>query len=147
MNKRISFEDNIYILLARIKMVQDLLALDIDPALFLDKTLEDIDFIDATLQALHVQMQENPRLIEREDLLNHLSELEWQFSQALSGFLNSRGTISVQEFPAIKDKMMILRTRSLDRHKSAETEAVAAGDFSEATVVSSDELSELLKDF
>jgi hypothetical protein len=147
MNKRINFEDNIYILLARIKMIRDLLALDTDPGLFLDKTLEDIDFIDATLQALQAQMQENLRLIEREELLNHLSELEMQFAQALSGFLDSEGTISAREYPAIRDKMAILRTRSLDRRKMSENSAVAIGSFSEAPVVSSDELNELLKDF
>jgi hypothetical protein len=147
MNKRINFEDNIYIVLARIKMIQDLLALDTDPELFLDKTLEDIDFIDATLQAFQIQMKENLRLIEHEELLDHLSELEFQFSRALSEFLNSEWTISAQKYPAIRDKMSILRTRSLDRRKTAEIASAATGDFSMAPVVSSDELNELLKDF
>jgi hypothetical protein len=147
MNKRINFEDNIYVLLTRIKLIQDLLALDTDPELFLDKTLEDIDFIDATLQALQVQMQENLRLIEREELMNHLSELEMQFSQALAGFLNSQGTISAQAYPAIRDKITILRTRSFERRKIAKTASEASEGLSEAPVVSSDELNELLKDF
>ncbi|AEF80258.1 hypothetical protein [Leadbettera azotonutricia] len=147
MNRQINFEDNIYITLVRIKLIRDLFALDTDPGLFLDKTLEDIDFIDATLQALQAQMQERLRFIEREELLNHLAELELQFSQALSEFLNSKGTVSAQEFPAIRDKITILRTRSLDRRKTSENAAVSIADFSEGPAVSSDELNELLKDF
>ncbi|MDR0718667.1 MAG: hypothetical protein LBF78_03450 [Treponema sp.] len=145
MRKRTNFEDNIFILLARIRMIRDLFALDTDPELFLDKTMEDIDFIDDTLSGLLAGLIENQRLIEREELLNHLSELEWQFSQALSEFLNGEGTVSAQEFPALRDKINILRTRCFERRKTAESSGASAGSTPEEPLVSSDELNELLK--
>jgi hypothetical protein len=145
MIKRINFEDNIYILLGRIRMIRDLLVLDADPDLFLDKTLEDINFIDNVLKTLLSGLLENQYLLEREELLSHISELEWQFSRLLSDVLNGQGSISVQSFPSIRDRIMLLRTRSLERRKTAENAGSAAGNSHEEPVVSSDELNELLK--
>jgi hypothetical protein len=144
MNKRINFEDNIYVILGRIRMIRDLLALDADPELFLEKALEDIDFIDATLKILLSGLLENQYLIEREELFSHISELEWQFSQILGNFLNSQGNISVQE-PSLRDKIAILRARSLERRRTAENAGTATGSIPEEPVVSSDEISELLR--
>ena len=144
MNKRLNFEDNIYVLLSRIRMIRDLLVLDADPSLFMDKTMDDIEFIDNTLGKLLMRLMENQRLIEREELLNHLSELEWQFSQILSEFLNDERSLSVKEFPVFKDKIMILRTHSLERRKMAE-KTESGGKTSEEPLVSSNELNELLK--
>ncbi|MDR1566687.1 MAG: hypothetical protein LBS48_05330 [Treponema sp.] len=144
MNKRINFEDNIYATLGRIRMIRDLLALEADPELFLDKTLEDIDFIDSTLRILLSGLLENQYLIEREELLSHISELEWQFSQILGNFLNTQGNIAAQE-PSLRDRIAILRTRSLERRRTAENAGAAAGSIPEEPVVSSDEISELLR--
>jgi hypothetical protein len=147
MNKKVNFEDNIFILANRIRMLRDLFNLDADPDLFLEKTLDDIDFITQALTALLRQLLENQRFIERAELFHHLEELEWQFSQVLSDFMDSRGTFSIQSYPEIVEKIRILRSRSLERRKTAETAGGASEGQAGEPVVSSDELSELLKEY
>lgn len=147
MNKRINFEDNIFILNGRIRMIRDLLVLDTDPDLFLEKTIEDIDFIDKTLEALLENLSENKRLLERDVEFDNLSDLEWQFTQVLSDFLDSSGNISAAQFPVLKGKISILRKRSQDRQKAGENSRAQAEPSLSEPVVSSLELSELLKDF
>jgi hypothetical protein len=146
MTKHINFEDNIFILNVRLRMIRDLLALDADPGLFLDKTIDDIEFIDYILDALLTILMENSRLLERGEELDNLSNLEWQFSRVLSDFFNSSGTISAARFPVIREKIMLLRNRGAERRKTIEKGQNDGGKTTEP-LVSSDELSELLKDF
>jgi hypothetical protein len=147
MNKRVNFEDNIFILMNRIRMLRDLFSLDADPDLFLEKTLDDVDFIAQALTMLLQQLLENRRFIERSELFHYFEELEWQFSQALSDFINNRGTISVQDYPAIVEKLRILHSRSQERRRNAETAGGTPESQAGEPVVSSDELSELLKEY
>jgi hypothetical protein len=147
MNKRINFEDNIFILNVRIRMIRDILVLDADPDLFLEKTMEDIDFIDSTLGALLGNLIENKRLLERDAEFDNLSDLEWQFSQMLVEFLNGGGNISAAQFPMLKGKIAMLRKNSQDRKKAIDDARSPGEPARNEPVVSSLELSELLKDF
>jgi hypothetical protein len=147
MNKRINFEDNIFILNGRIRMIRDLLILDTDPDLFLEKTIEDIDFIDKTLETLLENLIENKRLLERDVEFDNLSDLEWQFAQVLSDFLHSPGNISAAQFPVLKGKISMLRKRGQDRQKAMEKSRIQTEPSLSEPVVSSLELGELLKDF
>jgi hypothetical protein len=147
MNKQVNFEDNIFILMNRIRMLRDLFSVDADPELFLEKTLDDIDFISQALTLLLRQLLENQRFIERSGLFHYLEELEWQFSQVLSVFMSSQGTISAQEYPAIVEKIRILQSRSQERRRTAETAGGVSGNQAGEPVVSPDELSELLKEY
>ncbi|MDR1862804.1 MAG: hypothetical protein LBQ67_02670 [Treponema sp.] len=148
MNKRVNFEDNIFVLMSRIRMLRDLFTLDANPELFLEKTLDDVDFITKVLTMLLQELLENQRFIDRAGLFNCLAELEWQFSQILSDFMNNQGTMSVREYPALIDKIRILGSRSLERRKTAEISGQAASEGqAEEPVVSPAELSELLKEY
>ena len=147
MNKRVNFEDNIFILLMRIRMIRDTITLDAEPELFLEKTLDDICFTDHSLRIFLDYLMENSRLIEREELLDQFCEVEKHFSQALQEFLIHEGSLSIQEIGTIKEKLAVLRNSSLERRKTAENlgslESTSAG----SPIVSSDELTELLKAF
>ena len=147
MNKRVNFEDNIFILMMRIRMVRDAITLDADPELFLEKTLDDICFTDHSLKILLEYLLENSRLIEREELLDHFSEAERLFSQVIQELLVHEGTLSVQEIPSIKEKLIIIRNASLERRKNAENLGSLETSTSGSPIVSSDELTELLKAF
>jgi hypothetical protein len=147
MNKRINFEDNIFILNGQIRMIRDLLILDTDPDLFLEKTIGDIDFIDKTLEALLGNLIENKRLLERDAEFDNLADLEWQFTQVLSDFLDSSGNISAAQFPILKGKITVLRKRSQERQRAMENSRNQAEPLLSEPVVSSLELSELLKEF
>ena len=146
MNKQIHFEDNIFILMIRLRMIRDVITLNADPELFLEKTLDDIYFADHTLKILLRHLQENPRLIEREEVLEHLAELEWEFSLVLKEMLKNSGNISIQEIPSIREKLLALEENSRERRKTAQNLG-PINSMPDETVVSPDELNELLKAF
>ncbi|MDR1586510.1 MAG: hypothetical protein LBS57_03535 [Treponema sp.] len=143
MNKHINFEDNIFILNVRIRMIHDTLTIEADPGLFLEKTLDDLEFISGVLDALLANLIENVKFIERNSEFNNLSDLEWQFDQLLTRFCNGRDGISAVQYPGIQEKLLLLKSRSAARRKTIDGSNVS-GEQTEP-VVSSDELSELLK--
>jgi hypothetical protein len=146
MNKRINFEDNIFILNVRIRMIQDMLILDTDPELFLEKTMDDAEFINTGLEALLGQLLENERLIERDEQLYNLRETEKRFLELLSNLESGRGSISGSRFPVICPRIAQVRESSALRRKTIEEYADRNLKTSvESMVVSSDELHELLK--
>ncbi|MDR1411326.1 MAG: hypothetical protein LBI91_03885 [Spirochaetaceae bacterium] len=147
MNKRINFEDNIFILNTRIRVVRDLLLLEADPGFFLEKTLNDLEFIGNTLSALFDNLVTNKKYIERNEQLHNLLETERSLSEVLQTILSGDGAFSAGKFPAIRDRISPVLNRSQDRYKtieglSFEKPAAAAME----PVVSRDELNELLKD-
>ncbi|GHV64969.1 hypothetical protein AGMMS49587_18410 [Spirochaetia bacterium] len=147
MNKRINFEDNIFILNARTRMIRDLLLLDTDPELFFEKTIDDINFIDNTLEIILKNLIENERLLDRNESFDSIFDLEWEFSQALSDLFNNEGNISALQFPVHREKIQVLRNRSLERRKVIDEKRGPAEAPTMENAVSSDELNELLKDF
>jgi hypothetical protein len=147
MNKYTNFEDTIFILNIQIRMIRDLLILDADPELFLEKTLGDVDFIDANLSMLLGNLEENERLIGREELFYSLYETERQFSEILSEMEQGNGGISGIRFPVIREKIAALREKTHERRRIIKS-AAAKNDkkIPEPMGVSSVELCELLKD-
>ncbi|MDR3145483.1 MAG: hypothetical protein LBU21_04335 [Treponema sp.] len=146
MNKHINYEDNIFILNIRIRMIRNLLILDSEPDFFLGKTLDDVDFIDGTLTALLESLLGHKHLIELEEHFHTLFETENRFLEVLAELNQGGGTISAQRFPVIGEKIDTLRNRSLERQKSIGNFLSQTDTFNSEMVVSSMELQELLKD-
>jgi hypothetical protein len=147
MNKRINLQDNIFALNGRLKTMRELLVLDLDPSLFFEKVIEDVNFIDHALDVLLEDLRTNDRHFERDEALDYLSDLEWDFSQFLGEFSGNSGTISAAEFPAILEQLRILRNRSTERRKLIDEKRSSSAVPVMESAVSSDELNELLKDF
>ena len=147
MTKLVNYEDSMYLIYIRINLIRDLLALDADPELFLNKTLDDIEFIDNSLELLLNGLSDNSQLGERANLLDHLSELEWQFFQAVSELLRDEKAFLPAESGIIREKLTIVRSQSHERRKKAESfePAPSSGQNSLKPVVSSKELDELLR--
>jgi hypothetical protein len=147
MNKRINFEDNIFILNTRIRAIQDLLLLDADPDFFLEKTLDDLEFIDNTLSILLDNLTGNKKYIEREEQFHNLLETERFLSGILRTIFSGDGTISVNKFPVIRDKITLIWNHSMDRRRGIETLSFNETELTPIEpLVSRDELNELLKD-
>ncbi len=148
MNKRINFEDNTFILNNRIRMIENTIILDADPDLFLEKTIEDMDFIDISLAFLLESLTKNEKLIERSAQFYNLMETETKFMEILEKITQSTGSISTAEFPIIVEKIENFRLRSAGRQNIIQ-DAVNSLDNTtqDPNVVSSDELNALLKDF
>jgi len=147
MNKRVNFEDSLFILMMRIRMVQDVITLDVEPDFFLEKTLDDIYFTDHILRILLGCLEENPRLIEKAEVLEHLADLESRFSQLLKSLLESEGNISARGAPLVGGKVSVCRDSSLERQRAIGKLSTLGGNRAASPIVSSDELTELLKAF
>jgi hypothetical protein len=144
MNKRMNFEDNIFILNIRIRMIQDLLILDTDGDLFFEKTLDDLDFIDRSLGSLLANLRKNIRLIERDEQFHNLAEAERQFCDLLMELSHGEGNISGSQYPELHEKATVLRNRSLERRRSIEESIIETKQVALEPVVGYDELHELL---
>jgi len=144
MNKHINFEDNIFVLNLRIRMIQDLLILDTDEELFLHKTLDDLDFINSSLNILLSNLKENYRLIERDEQFYNLAETERQFCEVLIEIEHGEGNISVLQHPQQREHIGVLLDNSQVRQKSIKELIVEAKHLTLEPVVGYDELHELL---
>jgi hypothetical protein len=147
MGKRINFEDNIFVLNTRIRGIRDLLLLDVDPDFFLEKTLDDLEFIDNTLSILLDNLTGNERYIERGEQFHNILETERFLSEVLQTMFSGDGTVSVGKFPVIQDRITLIWNHSLDRCRIIESLLFEKTEVTSAEpLVSRDELSELLKD-
>ncbi|MDR3338443.1 MAG: hypothetical protein LBT16_14705 [Treponema sp.] len=147
MEKNINFEDNIFILNTRIRMIRDLLLLDADPDLFLEKTLNDLDFIGNTLSILLDNLGSNPHYIGKDEQFHNLTETERLFSEEIKEIINGEGSISAKEFPLIQERMLVLWNQSQERQKTTENFFFSEDESpTMEPLVSSNELSELLRD-
>jgi hypothetical protein len=147
MNKCINFEDNLFVLNIRIRMLRDLLVLDVDPELFLKKTLDDMDFIDTVLGSLIATLNDTTHLMDRDELFHNLYETAQYLLDTLANTFNSQGTISSAEIPLFRDKVILLQEHTLERIQTLETSLSACEPVSTEPVVSSDEMNELLREF
>jgi hypothetical protein len=147
MNKQINFGDIIFILTTRIRMIRDMLILDADPDFFLDTTLADVDFIDAALGRILQELGENTRLIDRNEQFHNLQETERQFTGVLRDLTGESRAMSVSPYPALREKVDSIRDHSLERQRIVEGSFNVDDPLPSESVVSSDELNELLRDF
>jgi hypothetical protein len=146
MNKHLNLQDNIFILNSRLRILRDILVLDAEPSLFLEKTLDDVNFLDHALDTLLGQIRNNSRIFERDEVLDYLTDLEWDFSQVLGDFFSNSGSISAASFPPIQDRIRMLQDRGAERRRTIGEERKSTTAPAMEHTVSSDELNELLKD-
>ena len=144
MNKHINFEDNIFVLNLRIRMIQDLLILDTDTELFLQKTVDDLSFINSSLNILLFNLKENYRLIERDEQFHNLAETERQLCKALNEIDHGEGNISALHYPELRESLGLFITASQDRQNSIKELIAEAKQLTLESVVGHDELHELL---
>jgi hypothetical protein len=126
-------------------MLQDMLVLDPDPDLFLEKTLDDLDFIGGSLAALLEKLSQHKHLIELEEQYHNLFETETRFLDLLNELARGGGVISAGRFPVIQEKIETLTSRARERQRLIDTSLEKTVTKNPEPVVSSDELQELLK--
>ena len=144
MTKQINFEDTIFILNVRIRMISDLLRLDTDSELFLDKTIDDLVFIGSILNVLAEKLLANTRFLDRNQSADNLSDIEWRFSKLLMEFSAESSHFSVNRFPNTAQIISGLRMDSENRNKLISSNLVTANYSMSEPVVSIMEMKELL---
>ncbi len=145
MGKRIHFEDDIFYLNTRIRNLSDMLSLEADPDFFLERTMDDLAFIDSCLGIILRSLLANEKFIEREEQLLNLAETEEYFQILLKNILSGRNglCLGLQSF---SDRLNELRLGSAQRATEIESVSTYTNHESEdPLVVSSMELNELLK--
>jgi hypothetical protein len=125
-------------------MIQDLLILDTDPDIFLNKTMEDLDFINTSLATLLAALKESFRLIERDEQFHNLEETERIFREVLSDADHGEGNISGLQYPELREKAAVLTSQSQERQRSIAELIVETKHLSLEPVVGYEELHELL---
>jgi hypothetical protein len=145
MQKYLNYEDNIFILNTRIKIISDLLLLEADADLFLDKTIEDIDFISATANVLVKNLLENRQLIEWDEQLHNLYDMEDRFLKLIKSIQVGQACFSTNKYPVITDTIDAFYSAAMKRQKTLkENMSSDAALVNDPRIVSSDELVALL---
>lgn len=88
MTKRINYEDNIFFLKLILKQITSAFKLSIDTELFRDKVVEDLFFLDRTINGIFSSLKMNSLIIDRLDHLKDLQKLNKDFVQLLEDTLN-----------------------------------------------------------
>jgi len=144
MNKRINFEDIIFILNLRIRMIKDLLLLDTDSALFYRQTMADLEFISSTLYVITKKFLANLKFLDLETEADNLLDAEWQFSQLLNEISNNTSPYSQVYFPETQAVIDKLRSESVERKRQIEESYVPVEQSISEPVVTHAELNGLL---
>ncbi len=145
MGKRIHFEDDIFYLNTRIRNLEDMLSLEADPDFFLERTMDDLAFIDSCLGKILKSLLANEKFIEREDQLLNLAETEDYFQRLLKTVLSGHNELCLG-LQSFSDRLNELLLGSAQR--GTEIEGVSSfinHESEDPLVVSSMELNELLK--
>jgi hypothetical protein len=125
-------------------MIRDMFVLDADPGLFLNKTMDDLAFIDFCHEALLSSLKNNDRLIERDEQLYNLSESERIFCELLFELSHGETGFSSALDQSMRETVSVMRNRSLERRRSIGDVIVESKSSNLDPVVSYDELHELL---
>ena len=151
-----SYEDAIFIVNMRIRMVRDTLRLNPPSELFLERSLDDLEFIDKALAFLAKLLAENSEQHDEEGeydaehtpslqgIVDYASDAEWQFSQLLTELSVEFGPFSSIARDETREKITALREASEVRRKALEESALSMEMVKAEPVVSSVELSSLL---
>ncbi|MDR1363023.1 MAG: hypothetical protein LBJ35_03115 [Spirochaetaceae bacterium] len=145
MNQQLNYEDNIFILNSKIRVIEDMLLLDADPDIFLERTLEDFDFIAAKLTLLQETLAFNTQLISRNAQFHNLEETYEHFLDLLNDMLRGAGCFSAKNYPIVKEPLSALAAHCLNQQKLIKASmAEAGGNTLDHRLVSADELTALL---
>ncbi|MCL2805619.1 MAG: hypothetical protein FWD26_06745 [Treponema sp.] len=144
MNKRFNFEDTVFILNVRIRMIRDFLKLDTDSSLFYSQTMSDLEFISSIMDKLMEKFLENMKFLDREAESDNLLDTEWQFSQILNEVSNSSSTFPPNIYTQMLPIISKLRKDSALRQKQIEASYVPTEHSMAEPVVSNAELNGLL---
>ncbi len=119
----LNFEDTIFILNMRIRMIRDTLRLSPPPELFLEKSLDDLAFVDSILETLVRSFLDNGSHYNGNGESDYIADTEWQFIQLLTEFTLESSPFSAGIFPETMQKIAAFRRSSDTRRKAMKAPA------------------------
>lgn len=146
MSKRIHIEDTLFFLQSRIKLLSDGLVLTLEPDLFLESYLQDLDHLQACIGSCIHAIQENDKYIDWEEQVKNLIDLEDTFAALIEDLMQGKGTLGVAFMP-ISEKLDHYKTLSKERRQQLnQLLSIHPEEQDNGMVVSPQELRELLQD-
>jgi len=125
-------------------MIRDTLHLNPPPELFLEKSLDDLAFVDGALELLVQAIMENSSQYSGNHESEYMSDTEWQFTQLLTEFSLESSPFSAHILPETMQKIAVMRTSSEARRKIMEENGQPLEIAMAEPVVTSAELNGLL---
>ncbi len=105
MIKNIHFGDNIFFLGSLIKTLTEGFSLDVDEEYFIEKTVEDLFFIDGTLRRILNALKDNNLLIDRKEYLRNLLKADINYLDLINQIVEGKIAGSFN-FGGFKDKFI-----------------------------------------
>jgi hypothetical protein len=138
------FQDNIYQLSRSIDVLHEGLMLELSGEYFFDKTVDDILFIDASIQKLLKQLQANSHTTGFNALLHSLHSCLNRYLLTIDLILSGKGCMADQ-FAPLSPKLKDIRINIAAIRENLAKDIQKTDTSGDATdIVSSNELSELL---
>ena len=139
MATRVNYDDNLFYLMTLTRALRSGLQLEIDPDYFRDKIVEDMFFIDRTLEQVHEALRINTYLINRKDHLRELMRAKRNFADMIDEVLENRFPFA-EHLEPFRAKLTGAREQHIrdisDIQKSMDT---GTGEEDQQTIVSQDE--------
>jgi len=104
----------------RIRVTRDTLHLNPPPDLFMEKSLDDLAFINNTLELLVRTIMENTDQYSGNGETEYIADTEWQFTQVLTEFARESSPFATYALPETMQKINVMRTPSEARRKTME---------------------------
>lgn len=114
MAEKIHYDDNIFFIRSLVRTLHDAIRLNVDSEYFADKILEDILFINASIQKVYSSLKNNSLLIRRNVYYHSIMKLKEAYVQFLNE-LNSAGGVLSNSFVHMHSKFeMIIESNLKD---------------------------------
>ncbi|MCL1991410.1 MAG: hypothetical protein FWG66_00475 [Spirochaetes bacterium] len=126
-------------------MLGDILCLDVDAEIFLQKSMDDLKFINGVLEILAEKLTANPDFPNRDREADNIMDAEWQFRRLLSEFSNSHSPFSAYFSQQSKEFISSLVAQSNKRRDSIDKFSTHIEQYEPGAAVSRAELSGLLE--
>ena len=145
MPQKTHYQDDLFILSVLVKTLDYCLSVEADQELFKEKIFNDIDFIDEKIRLFYSMLAQNSHLIERTEYLKLLDRITKDFLSSINDLVNKvypcyePYTDHIPGLIRMTGVLEPLRNDLLQTLKSATDGEI------ETELVSSDELSELLR--
>jgi len=107
MAKMVNYGDSLFLLGEIVRTVKDGLELEVEGSIFLDKLVEDIFFVESSLDKLYEQLKSSPLLIDRNEHLKNLMRTENLFADLLEGSTHERYRLS-EELGPFHDRFEVM---------------------------------------
>lgn len=146
MSKHIHIEDTLFYLQMRIRSLSDGLVLNLEPDLFLESYIQDLDLLQVCLNYIIQSIQENEKFIDWEEQVQNILDTEQDFVCLLEDMIQGKGIIGAAFMP-IAEKLEMYKSNS--KKRISQLEKVLSQhpiEQDNGIVVSQQELHELLKD-